>query len=149
MNKYEVLFQEILEQTQTQSLLWRQLNRHENSDLIFNANAVVRQFMADFSRGGNRFTLLLVEKKFEESDFGFTYYRLMPEVLVLEDGELVTTLTDTLIERKYLLRLLGMVQVHNDKARKLFDVGAWRGAESAAYFTGKHSSQLNTPVCAS
>jgi len=124
MNKYEVLFQEIMEQTQAKSLLWRQLNRHENSDLILNSHAVVRQFMADFARGGNSFTLLLVEKKYEESDFGFTYYRLAPEVLVLEDGELVTTLTDALIERKYMLRLLGMVQVHNDKARKLFGVGA-------------------------
>jgi len=74
--------------------------------------------------GGNRFTLLLVEKKFEESDFGFTYSRLMPEVLVLEDGELVTSLSDGRIERKYVLRLLDMVQVRNDKARKLLDVGA-------------------------
>jgi hypothetical protein len=37
---------------------------------------------------------------------------------------LVTTLTDSIIGRKDLLRLAGMVQLHNDKARKLFDVGA-------------------------
>ena len=48
----------------------------------------------------------------------------MPEVLVLEDGELVTSLSDGRIERKYVLRLLDMVQVRNDKARKLLDVGA-------------------------
>jgi hypothetical protein len=37
-----------------------------------------------------------------------------------EDGELITTLTDSVIERRDLMRLADMVEVSSDKANKLF-----------------------------
>lgn len=129
MNEYEVLFQEIVEQTKSYSLHWRQLNRRENADLILNATQVVRQFAADFARGGSHYTLLLVEKKDDDALFdpffqSAPYQRSAPQILVLDDGELITTLTDSMIERAELLRLMGMVERRSDKVRKLFEVKA-------------------------
>src|SRR5471030_3452762 len=69
MNEYEVLFQEIEEQTKSQSLRWRQINRRDNADLILNSNLILRQFAADFTRGENHFVLLFVEKKDNDALF--------------------------------------------------------------------------------
>lgn len=124
MNKYETLFDEIINQTRSKSLSWKQVRRHENSELIFNPNLVFRQFSADFPRNGAHFKLLLIEKKYDDSEDDFGYARYAPEVLVVDDaGELVTTLTDSVIERTDMLRLADMVETRNDKVSKLFDTG--------------------------
>jgi hypothetical protein len=121
MNKYEALFHEIVELTKLRELQWKQLRRGAHSDLIFNPNLVFRQFSAEFPRGGEDFKLLLVEKKYEDPEHDFAYERYAPEVLVMdEDGELITTLTDSVIERRDLMRLADMVEVSSDKANKLF-----------------------------
>lgn len=129
MNEYEVLFQEIEERTKSQSLHWRQINRRDNADLILNSNLVLRQFTADFTRGENHFALLLVEKKDDQALFDSLFQssplqRLEPEILVLDDGELITTLTDSVIDRGAMLRLLDMVEMCSDKVRKLFGARA-------------------------
>lgn len=125
MNKYEKLFEDIAKQTRAGSLKWKQLRRHANSDVIFSASLVFRQFSADFERSGNQFKLLLVEKKYEDPEFDFAYDKYRPELLVIdEDGELVVTLSDSVIERNDLTRLADMVETHSDKASKLFDSDA-------------------------
>lgn len=125
MNKYEVLFNEIVDLTQSQELSWKQARRHANSELIFNPNSVFRQFTADFPRGDTEFKLLLVEKKYDDPDHDFAYERYVPEVLIVDsEGELVTTLTDSVIERANLLRLADMVETRSDKAHKLFEPGS-------------------------
>jgi hypothetical protein len=124
MNKYETLFDDILKQTQSRALQWKQVRRHANSDLIFNPSLVFRQFSSEFLRSGSHFTLLLVEKKYDDPEHDFAYQKYVPEVLVVDDeGELVATLTDSVIERRDLLRLADMVESRSDKASKLFDTG--------------------------
>lgn len=124
MNKYETLFDEIINQTRARSLNWKQVRRHENSELIFDPNLVFRQFSADFPRNGANFKLLLIEKKYDDPEDDFAYARFAPEILVVDDeGELVATLTDSVIERADMLRLVDMVETRNDKASKLFDTG--------------------------
>lgn len=125
MNKYETLFNEIISLTQSEELSWKQARRNANSELIFNPNSVFRQFTADFARGDTDFKLLLVEKKYDDPDPDFAYERYVPEVLIVDkDGELVTTLTDSVIERRNLLRLADMVETRSDKASKLFEPGS-------------------------
>jgi hypothetical protein len=120
MNKYEKLFEDIAKKTRAGTLKWKQLRRHANSDLIFSSSLVFRQFSADLERSGNRFKLLLVEKKYPEFDFAYDKYR--PELLVVdEDGELVTTLTDSVIKQSDLTQLADIVETRSDKASKLFD----------------------------
>ncbi|MET0855567.1 MAG: hypothetical protein ABWY27_02350, partial [Telluria sp.] len=103
------------------TLSWKQLRRHANSELIFNPSLVFRQFSADFPRDGNYFKLLLIEKKYDDPEHDFAYEKYAPEVLIVDDeGELVTTLTDSVIERADMLRLADMVETRSDKASKLF-----------------------------
>ena len=123
MNKYEALFAEIYKQTKLGRLIWKQIRRHSNSELIFNPNLVFRQFSCSFSRGDNDFTLLLLEKKYDDPDHDFAFEKYLPELLVVDsDGELVATLTDSIIERVEMIRLAHLVEAKNDKANKLFDV---------------------------
>lgn len=125
MNKYEKLFEEIVQKTRSGALKWKQLRRHANSDLIFSPNLVFRQFSADLERTGGKFKLLLIEKKYEDPEFEFVYDKYRPELLVVDDdGELISTLTDSLIERSNLTRLADMVETRSDKANKLFDPDA-------------------------
>lgn len=125
MNKYETLFDEIINQTQSQVLSWKQARRHANSELIFNPSSVFRQFTADFTRGDTTFKLLLVEKKYDDPAHDFAYEKYVPEVVIVDnEGELVTTLTDSVIERTNLLRLADMVESRSDKANKLFEPGS-------------------------
>jgi hypothetical protein len=121
MNKYEILFDEIFHQTNEGVIRWRQVRRTENSELVFNPNIVFRQFEAEFFRNDNRFTLLLMEKKFEDPEHDFAYEAYRPEILVLDDNkELVATLTDSLIERHKLIYLASIVEGKSDNASKLF-----------------------------
>ncbi|GAB3426496.1 hypothetical protein NX773_20275 [Massilia solisilvae] len=86
MNKYEALFDEILQQTQARELEWRQLRRSANADLIFNLTLVYRQFSAEMQRRGHLLTLLLVEKKYDDPEHDFAYQRYSPELLVVDEG---------------------------------------------------------------
>lgn len=124
MNKYETLFDEIVNQTRSKSLNWKQVRRHENAELIFNPNLVFRQFSADFPRNGAEFKLLFIEKKYDDPEDDFGYARYAPEVLVVDhDGDLVTTLTDSVIERADMLRLADMIEANTGKVSKLFGTG--------------------------
>jgi hypothetical protein len=120
MNKYEVLFQEILQKTQIGQIVWRQVRKNLNSDLIFNPNLVFRQFEGSFERGGEEYTLLLLEKKYEDPEQDFVFDRYVPELLVVSEGELVATMSDSVIDRASLSRLASLVETRSDKASKLF-----------------------------
>lgn len=121
MNKYEELFEEILDKTVTGKLKWKQIARFSNSDVIFSPNTVFRQFAADFRRKGEAFKLILVEKKYEDPEFDFAYDRYRPEILIVDlDGELIASLTDSVIEHKKLAQLSEIVETRSDKATKLF-----------------------------
>jgi len=62
-------------------------------------------------------------KKVEEAQQFDSYERYVPELLVLDQrGELVTTLTDSVIELKDMLRLAQLVEAQGDRAVKLFHV---------------------------
>jgi hypothetical protein len=124
MNKYEILFAEILKQTKGGDLHWKQSRRQANSDLIFNPGLVFRQFTADFKRAGHEYRLLLVEKKYDDPDHDFAFEKYMSELLILDGGELITTLTDSVIERSQLIQLTNIVETNSDKANKLFEAGS-------------------------
>lgn len=124
MNKYEALFDDIIRLTSSKALIWKQVSRHANSELIFNPNLVFRQFAAELPRNGTTFNVLLIEKKIDDPEHDFAYGQRAPEILVMdEDGELVTTLTDSVIERSAMLRLADMVETGSESASKLFAPG--------------------------
>jgi len=120
MNKYEMLFKEILDRTRDGKLKWKQLNKRANSEVIFNPNLVFRQFSSQLIRDDTEYELLLVEKKFVDPDDDFLLDRYALELLILEQDELVTCMTESVIERKDMMKLVDLVETKSDKAKKLF-----------------------------
>jgi hypothetical protein len=120
MNKYEKFFNEILNETRDGILKWRQLNKRENSEVIFNAHLVFRQFSTQLVRGDSEYTVLLVEKKYLDPDDDFFLDKYTLELLVLEQGELITCITESVIEKKDMIKLVDFVKTKSDKANKLF-----------------------------
>lgn len=120
MNKYEELFDEILKGTRKGELKWKQLRKSANSDVIFNVNLVWRQFETVLERNNQDFTVLLIEKKYDDPEFDFAYEKYTPEILVLLDNELVTTIDDSTVSRSELINLVNAVESKSDKAKKLF-----------------------------
>lgn len=121
MNKYEKLFNEILSQTKSGEMSWKQVRKQSNSELIFNPNLIWRQFTADLVRDTNRFTLLFVEKKYEDPAYDFTYEKYSPELLILHEGELIVTLSDSVIDMSDMITLANIVEKTSDKAKLLFE----------------------------
>ena len=120
MNKYEKLFNEILDATGDGKLKWRQLNKRENSEVIFNAYLVFRQFSSQLIKGDSEYTVLLVEKKFVDHEVFPLDDKYTLELLVLEQGELITCITESVIEKKDMIKLVDIVETKSDKAKKLF-----------------------------
>ena len=121
MNKYEILFADILKQTKAGLLKWKQLHRYANSEIIFSPNIVFRQFESTLVLGSNEYKLLLIEKKYDDPEHDFVFDSYVLEMLILDDGELVTTLSDSVIERSDLIKLANMVETRSDKASRLFE----------------------------
>ncbi len=121
MNKYERLFNEILEDTKNGKLKWKLVSKRSNADIIFNPYLVFRQFSSQLIRDDTEYELLLVEKKFVDPDDDFFLLdRYALELLILEQDELVTCMTESVIERKDMLKLVDLVETKSDKAKKLF-----------------------------
>lgn len=120
MNKYEELFLDIANRTKLGVLKWKQLRRQANSSLILHPNIVFRQFEATLFREEVEYTLLLIEKKYDDPMTDFVFEKHELELLVLNDGELVATLSDSVIEYSQLSRLTNLVETKSDKASKLF-----------------------------
>jgi len=120
MNKYEKLFDDILNKTKLGVLEWRQLRKDANSDVIFNVNVVWRQYSTTIERNTHSFTILLVEKKYDDPEFDLAYEKYRSELLVLDEGELVTTLDDSTVSATDIAKLISVVETKSDKAKRLF-----------------------------
>lgn len=122
MNKYELLFEEIVEKTMAGELQWAQIRRTANADLIFDPIHVFRQFEATLTRAGTTFKLLLVEKKFEDDGWGLMRNAYRPEILVLSaEGELMATLTDVMVKKSRMVTLADVILSRSNSSAKLFD----------------------------
>jgi hypothetical protein len=121
MNKYEKLFKKILVDTRSDNLAWKQERRGANSDVIFNSQLVFRQYSANFELTNQPFRLILIEKKFEDPANDYAFDKYVPELLVLQDSELVATLNESVIEGRDLLSLINLVETKSDRAKNLFD----------------------------
>ena len=127
MNKYERFFNQVLAETRDGKLKWQQLDKRSNADVIFNPNLVYRQYSSQLMKDGVEFTVLLVEKKFDDPDFEFPLESYIPELLALDHGELITSITDSVVSKSEMRKLANLVQAKNDKATKLF--GTSKGGE--------------------
>lgn len=120
MNRYQRFFDEILRKTKSKEILWRQIHRRENSELIFNHNLVFRQFSAPLKDSDDAYKILLVEKKYDDPEEETLFEKYDPELIITDENGVVATLTDSVIDRSKIIELASLVELRNDKAQKLF-----------------------------
>lgn len=120
MNKYERLFKEILGLTKAGQMKWRQVRRDANNDVVFNPGLVFRQYVSTLPKAGHQYTVILVEKKFDDPAYDFEYQTYLPEILITDEGDLIASLTDSVVDRMQLIDLANTVESRSDKASRLF-----------------------------
>jgi hypothetical protein len=122
MNKYEKLFSDIVEKTDSGEIEWRQISKSSHADLIFNPDMAFRQYSANYKKGSETYEVIFVEKKTDDPNFDFAFQKYMPEVLVIDkNNDLIVTLTDSVIEKNHMIDLVKNIEKKNDKTKKLFD----------------------------
>lgn len=122
MNKYEKLFLDIVAKTNSGEMEWKQIKKSANESLIFNPDMVFRQYSADLKRTNEIYKVVFVEKKSADPEHDFAFEKYIPEILIIDkDGELIVTLTDSVIERAHLITQMQNIQEKNDKTKKLFE----------------------------
>ncbi|MCM2992580.1 MULTISPECIES: hypothetical protein [Stenotrophomonas] len=121
MNKYERLFNQIVDRTRGGQITWKQVRKDANSDLIFNPSRSFRQYSADYEGIDESYKLALVEKKTEDPEYDYMYEKYSVELLVIGgDNELLVTLTDSVIDRSKIAELVEMVEQKNVRVSNLF-----------------------------
>jgi hypothetical protein len=120
MNKYEKLFEEIVNKTKDNKIAWRQSSKTAHADLIFNPDMVYRQYSGELSKDGETYNVVFVEKKADDPVHDFAYQRYMPEIMIIDSkNELLLTLTDSVIDKGDMINLVKEIEEKNDRTRKL------------------------------
>ncbi|WP_372353808.1 hypothetical protein ACDH63_07455 [Xanthomonas axonopodis pv. maculifoliigardeniae] len=122
MNKYEEIFEKIVDKTNSGEISWRQVKKDSNSNLIFNADYSFRQYEGKFENKGQEFQILLVEKKMPDPEHDMAYERYMPEILIIDENkDLIVTMTESVIERGKIGDLAQEIEQKNGILNKLFE----------------------------
>lgn len=119
MNRYELLFKEIVDQTDAGLIRWKEVGRRADIEIFYRHGEVFGQFEAEFSRGAAKYQLILVERMVEDLERDFPKY--VPEVLVMDQGEILATLSDAVIDRRELLQFAKTVRGLSEYHNRLFD----------------------------
>jgi len=131
MDRYDRVMSDVRQKTDDEVIHWRVVNADRYSDVLLNTYRVIRAFAADYPVGKRKYDLLFIERKIEIHDdigdstsetYGF-------ELFVLdEDGQIVLNLYEGAVDRDDLLRLSGLIDEHNDRAKSFFEAFDQPGA---------------------
>lgn len=124
MDRYEQIIFDVLRKTEQENLLWKVVNPERYDSALLNTDRVIRAFTAGYIVGKREYTLLFVERKVVDThdEFGYVTERYGFELFVLdEDGQIVLALYPGVVDRDDLLRLSGLIDEHNDRARAFFE----------------------------
>ena len=122
MDRYNRILDDIRRKTDDEVICWKVVNADRYSDVLLNPHRVIRAFLAPYNIGGKTYNLLFVERKTDfHDDFdplteGFGY-----DLFILDDdGQIVVSLYEGVVDRDDLLRLSGLIDEHNDRAQNFF-----------------------------
>ncbi len=131
MDQYDRIIDDVRRKTDDEVVRWKVVNADRHSDILLNSYRVVRAFHADYTVGVNKYDLLFVQRKINpDDDFGDYSEGYAFELFVLDDddGEIVFTLREGVVDRDDLLRLSGSIEAHNDRAKRFFEAFDQSGA---------------------
>lgn len=130
MDKYNRIIHDVQCKTEDEAIRWKLVNADRYAGILLNTIRVIRAFSADYPIGKKNFTLLYVERKVDtHDDFGDSSEKYGFELFVLDqDGQIVLSLYEGLVDRDDLLRLSGLIDEHNDKVKDFFEAFDESGA---------------------
>ena len=130
MDRYDRIIRDIRQKTDDEIIRWKVVNADRYSDVLLNTYRVLRAFAADYLIGEKTYKLLFVERKIDFHDeLGDSTEAYGFELFVLdEDGQIVLSLYEGVVDRDDLLRLSGLIDEHNDRVKNFFDAFDESGA---------------------
>jgi hypothetical protein len=123
MDRYDRIIRDIQQRTDDEAIHWKVVNVDRYSSVLMNTFRVIRAFAADYPVGEKKYDLLFVERKVDyHDDFGDSTEGYGFELVVLdEDGQLVLSLYEGVVDRDDLLKLSGLIDEHNDRVKGFFE----------------------------
>jgi hypothetical protein len=119
MSNETKLFRKIVQETEAGELEWKLVPRGRYSELIFQPNQVFRLFQTTFTKDDDDYTVLLVEKKYDDPDWDFELEKYRPEVYFLYDQSIVLVIDEDTVDMNQLIRLVKRVELSTDRAKRL------------------------------
>ena len=121
MDRYDRIIHDVQRRTAEESIRWKVINA-ERYSVVLNPYRVLRALTADYPVGSKTYTLLFIERKVEiHGDYGDSTEGYGFELFILdEDREVVLSLYEGVVDRDDLLRLSGLIEEHNDRAKDFF-----------------------------
>lgn len=119
MSKESLLFSKIVEETESGQLSWRIVPRGRYSEFIFQPKQVFRIFETNYTKDDDSYTVLLVEKKYDDPEWDFAVERYRPEMYFLFDDAIVLVIDEDSVDMNRLVRLVKSVEVSTDRAKRL------------------------------
>jgi hypothetical protein len=120
MDQFDRIIFDIRRKTSDEELDWKIVPPASVSRIVLNPDRVVRAYSADYPVQERIYPLVFVERRVELFDgYSSPYESLDFEVFVLDsdDGEVVLTLYDGVVDRDDLVKLSGLIKTHNDRAK--------------------------------
>ena len=131
MDRYDRIIRDVRQKTDDEDIHWKVVSVGGYSDILLNSNRVVRAFAAEYSIGTKNYGLLFVERKYDLYDdmADATSEGIDFLLFVLDDdGQIVLNLYDGVVDRDDLIRLSGLIDARNDRARAFFEAFDQSGA---------------------
>lgn len=119
MSKETALFSKIVSNTDAGKLNWKLARRDRYSDLVFQPKQVFRIFETKYTKDDDDYTVLLVEKKYDDPEWDFSVERYRPELYFIYDGGIVLVIDEDAVDMNQLIRLVKTVEVSTDRAKRL------------------------------
>ncbi len=123
MDRYDRIIRDIQQKTDDEVIHWKVANADRYSSVLMNTFRVLRVFTADYPIGEKKYDLLFVERKIDyHDDFGYSSEGYGFELFILdEDGQIVLSLYEGVVDRDDLLKLSGLIDEHNDRVKSFFE----------------------------
>jgi hypothetical protein len=130
MDRYDRIIRDIQQKTDSELIRWKVVSSDQHSGILLNAFQIVRTLAAEYPIGKRKYDLLFVERKVDFHDeFGDSTEGYGCELLVLdEDGQMVLSLYEGVVDRDDLLKLAGLIDEHNDRVKNFFEAFDESGA---------------------
>jgi len=113
------LFDQIEKATNSGKLAWSLVSKSRYSDIIFQPNQIFRVFKTIYTKEGDDYEVLLVEKKYEDPDWDFAVEKYRPEMYFLFEREIVLTIDENSVDINSFIRLIHKIELRTDRAKKL------------------------------